>query len=150
MTNPGCSACHRISDPPGLALERFNGLGEYRLEENGQPIDVSAELNGRSYTGAEGVGAFLKDQPQVPACLVRNVYYYGQGRPIDYSEFRFLTRQAEDFAKGGYKLVDLYRSLIMSPEFFRVTPPKGLTAPTTIASSATPLPNVQPSNGASQ
>jgi hypothetical protein len=150
MTNPGCSACHLISDPPGLALERFNGLGEYRREENGQPIDVSAELNGRSYTGAAGVGAFLKDHPQVPACLVRNVYYYGQGRPIDYSEFRFLTRQAEDFAKSGYKLVDLYRSLIMSPEFFKVTPPKGLTVPTTIVSSATPLPMVHPSNGATQ
>src|ERR1700754_2845904 len=47
MENEGCAACHRRSDPPGLALEHFDGLGQLRTLENGGAIGVSAELNGK-------------------------------------------------------------------------------------------------------
>ena len=56
MENTGCTACHRRSDPPGLALEHFDGLGQLRTTENGTPIDVSADLNGAKFSGAQGLG----------------------------------------------------------------------------------------------
>jgi hypothetical protein len=42
--NPVCTGCHRLIDPPGLALELWDGLGRFRLTEDGAPIDPSGEL----------------------------------------------------------------------------------------------------------
>lgn len=136
MTNPGCSTCHKISDPAGLMLERFDSIGQRRLMENGQPIDVTGEIGGNKYMGAAGAGQYLHDSPLTSECLVRNVYYYGQGRPVDYKEQAYLDAQTDAFAKNGYRLPDLYRSLIFSPEFFKVVKPKDPPGkPATIAST---------------
>ncbi len=39
-----CASCHARMDPLGLALENFNALGMWRMEEKGQPIDPSGKL----------------------------------------------------------------------------------------------------------
>ncbi len=124
MTNPGCASCHQLSDPVGLALEKFDGIGQWRTHENGVPIDVSGEIGGKSFSGAQGVGQYLHDSPMPSSCLVRNMYYYGQGRTPDHTEQRYLTAQTEAFANGGYRLPDLYRNIVLSPEFLKVSRPK--------------------------
>src|SRR4029077_9473721 len=53
MHNTGCTSCHRRSDPPGLALEHFDGLGQLRTMENGATIDVSADLFGAKIEGSQ-------------------------------------------------------------------------------------------------
>ena len=93
MQNTGCTACHRRSDPPGLALEHFDGLGQLRTLENGMPIDVSADLDGTKFTGAAGLAHYLRDDARVPACLVRNVYAYGVGRKADERDEDYLADQ---------------------------------------------------------
>lgn len=123
MTNPGCSACHRASDPLGLALEHFDGIGQRRTLENGALIDVSAELRGRTILGAPGVGELLRDDPKVPACLVRQVFAYGVGRIPGDEDEPFLAAQTQAFAADGYRLKSFLRRLGSSPEFFKVTLP---------------------------
>jgi hypothetical protein len=125
MTNPGCSTCHRISDPAGLTLERFDGLGQHRLLENGQPIDVSADIGGRKFSGAPGLGAYLRDSPLVPACLVRNVHLYNAGRPQGAGDAEFIEQKVKAFAAAGYRLPALLRSLLTDPYVYRVAEPPG-------------------------
>ncbi|MEP7209250.1 MAG: DUF1592 domain-containing protein [Alphaproteobacteria bacterium] len=125
MTNAGCSSCHARSDPPGLALEHFDGLGQLRTTENGAVIDVSAEIGGAKLVGAQGLGQMMHDSPQVPACLVRNVFDYGVGRPIDYKSMPYYTAETKAFADGGYQLPALYSRIATSPEFFKVVEPAG-------------------------
>ena len=144
MTNPGCSTCHGISDPAGLTLEHFDSIGQRRTLENGQPIDVSAQIGASKYLGASGLGKYLHDSPMAASCLVRNVYYYGQGRPVDYKEQAYLTQQTETFSRNGFRLPELYRSIVSSPEFFKVVTPKD--APTAPAAGAP----AQASSGAGQ
>jgi hypothetical protein len=145
MTNPGCSTCHKLSDPAGLMLERFDGAGQFRIAENNQPIDVTGEFNGKHYQGATGLGQYLRDSPLVPACFVKNVYYYGQGRPVDYKEQAYLTQQTEAFQQSGYRLRDLYRRIASSPEFFKVV--ESSPAPAGSSGSAS---GAQVSSGGSQ
>jgi hypothetical protein len=52
LQNPVCAGCHKITDPMGLALENFDGAGQYRDNRAGTPIDASGnagrqELQGR-------------------------------------------------------------------------------------------------------
>ena len=125
MTNEGCAACHSVSDPVGLALEHFDSLGQLRMLEDGQPIDVTAELGGKKVAGAEGVGQFMRDNPRVPATLVRNVYYYGVGRAADERDDSFLDKEAAAFAAMGYKVPDLFAHIATSPAFMKVVIPAG-------------------------
>jgi hypothetical protein len=138
MQNTGCTACHRRSDPPGLALEHFDGLGQLRTLENGTPIDVSADLNGAKFTGATGLASFLRQDVRVPACLVRNVYAYGVGRKTDERDEDYLADQTRAFVSGGYRVPDLMTQIATTPEFFKVVVPSGARpAPTTTPTTAT-------------
>lgn len=126
MENEGCTGCHKRTDPPGLALEHFDGLGQLRMMENGSPIDVSADLKGVSVQGARGLGQYLHDDPRVAACLVRNVYSYGVGRKTYGRDEPYLSSQTQGFAGNGYRLADLMTQIASSEEFFKVVPPAGI------------------------
>ena len=126
MKNTGCAGCHRRTDPPGLALEHFDGLGQLRTMENGARIDVTAELNGVKIDGAQGLGKFLHDDPRVCACLARNVYTYGVGRKTDAKDEDYLAGQIKAFANSGYRLPDLMVQIASSPQFFKVEIPGGV------------------------
>jgi hypothetical protein len=126
MENTGCTACHQRSDPPGLALEYFDGLGQLRKYENGELIDVSADFYGVNLVGAEGLGNFLQKDPRVPACLVRNVYAYGTGRKTDIWDEDYLADQTETFASDGYRLPALMQQIATTPEFFKAHIPDGV------------------------
>ena len=126
MNNKGCAACHLRTDPPGLALEHFDGLGQQRTIENGATIDVSADVGGLKLDGAQGLGKFLHDDPRVPECLVRNIYSYAVGRDLDQKDESYLAHQAKQFAGSGYRLTDLMMQIGSSSEFFRVVVPDGV------------------------
>jgi len=125
MQNTGCTACHQRSDPPGLALEHFDGLGQLRKYENGTLIDVTADLNGIRLEGAKGLGKFLHGDPRIPACLVRNVYAYGVGRDTDFWDEDYLADQTDLFIENGYRVPDLMKQIVLTSEFFKVVIPAG-------------------------
>jgi hypothetical protein len=127
MNNKGCIGCHRRTDPPGLALEHFDGLGQTRTMENNSLIDVTADFEGRKFTGAQGLGSLLRDDPRVPETLVRNVFAYGAGRKVEVQDDAYLAAQTKAFARNGYRLPDLMAQIAASPEFFQVIIPKGAT-----------------------
>lgn len=137
MGTPGCAGCHRPVDPLGLALEHFDGLGQLRTTENGAPIDVSAELGGVKFEGAQGLGQYLHDNPRVPACLVRNVYAYGVGHKTDAQDSAFLSDQTKAFASGGYRFPDLMLQIASSPQFFKFNIPSGADHTPLTAAAAT-------------
>jgi hypothetical protein len=125
MENTGCTTCHKRSDPPGLALEHFDGLGQLRLLENGKPVDVSADLEGAKFVGAQGLAKYLSADLKVPECLVRNVYAYGVGRKTGIRDEDYLADQTKEFVKNGYRVPDLMTQILSSPEFFKVAVPAG-------------------------
>lgn len=140
MNNKGCAGCHRRTDPPGLALEHFDGLGQLRTMENGMRIDVSAELDGVKFEGAQGLGKLLRDDPRVPASLVRNVYAYGVGRKTEERDEAYLSDQTRAFASNGYRLPDLMAQIASSPEFFRVVVPSGVQRASSTPAAETAAP----------
>ena len=126
MTNEGCAVCHRASDPPGLALEHFDGLGQLRTTENGVPIDVTAEINGKKFTGAQGLGRLMHDNADVTSCVVKQAYSYGVGKAAGYRDEDYLAEQTAAFAKAGYQIPKLFEAIASSTEFYTVSAPAGL------------------------
>ena len=122
-SEPMCAGCHKITDPIGLALENFNGAGEWQTTENGERIDTSGTLDGVSYEDAAGLGRALRNNAAVPTCLVHRYVSYGLGRKPTRGERSWMRQLNEYFAEAGYTLPSLIKEIAESPEFFSILVP---------------------------
>ena len=68
-TDSRCASCHGFLDPIGLGLENFDGIGVFRTQDAGQTIDASGTLDGQPFADARGLGAALKNHPNLGICL---------------------------------------------------------------------------------
>ena len=121
--NPVCAGCHKLMDPIGLALEDFDGAGQYRTTQNGAPIDTSGSLDGRKFNDAVGLGKALHDDPALPACLVQRLYAYGVGGLTKEDNKATLPYLKQRFAQEGYRLPSLMRTIALSTAFVEVSTP---------------------------
>ena len=119
-TNPVCAGCHKITDPIGLALEHFDGSGQYRETEKGAAIDASGSLDNQNFADAAGLGQKLHDAPALSSCLVKRVYSYATGSVLSSDETKTLGYFEARFAKGGYRLPELLRAIALSDTFATV------------------------------
>lgn len=122
LETPSCAGCHRITDPIGLSLEQFDGAGAFRTMENDALIDASGGLDGYEFDGAIGLGEALRENPELPRCLVQRVYSYGTGGPPALESRAVLDYFNAEFASREYRLRDLLRMIAVSEAFRRVTP----------------------------
>lgn len=120
LETPSCAGCHRITDPIGLSLEQFDGAGGFRLTENGAQIDASGGLDGLEFEGAIGLGKALRENPELPRCLVQRVYSYATGAPPGSDTRAVMDYFNNEFATGGYQLRELLRTVALSNAFSRV------------------------------
>lgn len=123
-TEAMCAGCHKITDPIGLALENFDGLGQYRTSENGVAIDASGDVAGVPFKDAAGLGKVLHDDPAAVTCLVNNVYKYALGRKAAPGEGDWVARLHRGFAADGYRLPDLLRRIALDKAFYKTSSPK--------------------------
>ena len=120
LKNPVCAGCHKITDPMGLALENFDGGGQFRADEKGTPIDVSGTLDGKNFADLAGLSVALHDHPQLPNCLVKRVYSYSTGGPLTNTDDAVIAALDKSFATAGYRLPELMRAIAVSDTFSRV------------------------------
>jgi hypothetical protein len=120
-TNPVCAGCHQATDPIGLSLEAFDTIGGYRTTDNGEPIDVSASIQGHNFSGAQGLGQYLHDNPRYPACVARKLYSYSRGlKNATVDDFQDAYKAFQD---SGFRLRALLKSMAVSESFYAVEPP---------------------------
>lgn len=125
-TNPTCAACHQRSDPVGLSLEAFDTIGGYRTTENGEPINASATIQGHTFSGAQGLGQYMHDNPRYPACVARKLYSYSRG--LKSSSVDDFQDAYKAFQNSGFRLRALLKSMAMSDSFYTVGPPENQSA----------------------
>ena len=114
-TAPSCRGCHQLTDPIGLGLEQFDGIGQHRTTENDARIDESGELDGRRFADHVELGAALGEHPRLAPCLVENLYKYAVGRAIAGAERGLVSGIADEFAAAGFRLKAAVRAIALSP-----------------------------------
>jgi hypothetical protein len=97
--NPACTSCHRVIDPLGLALEHFDVTGQFRIKDNGVPVDASGELyDGTRMDGPAGLrAALLARKEAVLHAFAESLMTYALGRrlePHDMAAVRGVVRDA--------------------------------------------------------
>ena len=121
LQNPVCAGCHKITDPMGLALENFDGAGQFRAAESGNVIDPSGALDGKQFKDLAGLAEAVRNHPALPSCLVRRVLSYGTGSPVENADRQLVDYFTAKFVENGYRYTDLLREIVLSPAFYDVT-----------------------------
>ena len=119
-SNPVCASCHAMIDPPGFALEQFDGLGAWRdADEVGNPVDASATMpSGVTVEGLSGLRALLLDQPErFVSTLTERLLAYGLGRRLDYYDQPTVRKIVREATEGGYRWSSLILGIVESPAF---------------------------------
>jgi len=123
-----CASCHRRTDGIGLVFERFDGAGQSRMSENGEPIDTSGTFDKASVADPVTLGAAIGNSTKASQCLVRSAFRYAAGRPVGPADAPLLTRLDGVFASSGYRMAALFRALADSPEYYADPAQRILTA----------------------
>ncbi len=118
VSNPVCAACHKVTDPLGLPLENFDGIGAYRSAENGAAIDAHGSFENKDFTGAAGLGQLLSQSPAPSRCLTQRVAEYAVGRTRTRLPKGWVDALFKDFQAGGYRFRVLMQRVALSPEFY--------------------------------
>jgi hypothetical protein len=128
---PSCAGCHRLTDTIGLSMEKFDGAGQFRVNDQGQTIDASGSLDGIDFEDHAGLSAALSTNSAVPACFVQKTLSYGLGRELGKEERVWFDYVLQKFEQNGYRFKPLMRSIATSDNFFAVqapTPPSAMDA----------------------
>ena len=117
--NPTCNACHRFMDPIGLALDNFDVVGQWRVREDGVPLDTK----GTFYDGTEVsvpsdlTGVLLQRPVPIVRNFAANLLAYGIGRRVEYYDqptVRSIAREAEE---NGYRMSSFILGVVQSDAF---------------------------------
>jgi cytochrome c553 len=98
--NAICASCHARMDPIGFALENYDGVGRWRGEDAGAPIDASGKLpDGTEFRGPAGLTQLLltKYRDDVVRTATEKLLTYALGRGVEYYDYpaiRSIVREA--------------------------------------------------------
>jgi hypothetical protein len=85
--NPICASCHQEMDNLGFGLEQYNGIGLFRSDDNGFPIDASGVLpGGKTFNGMQELSSIIAGDPRFMHCVSEKMLTYALGRgmyPVD-------------------------------------------------------------------
>jgi hypothetical protein len=117
--NQPCKGCHQLMDPIGLALENFDGIGRWRVEDSGTRIDASGQLvDGTPIDGVETLrNAILGRSDAFVQTMTEKLLMYAVGRPARYYDMpaiRAITREA---GRNNYRFSSIVAGIVNSEPF---------------------------------
>lgn len=114
-----CASCHAHLDPLGLALENFDGIGAWRDDAQGRPVESATVLaDGTWLGGPTGLKRWLVEQePRFVRSVISHLFTYALGRPPRLADEAVLHEVERSAAEGGYRFGDLVLGIVASYPF---------------------------------
>jgi mono/diheme cytochrome c family protein len=129
----GCNGCHGVIDPPGLALENFNAIGQWRDKD----VDAAATIDaaGRFADGAEFTGpddlraALVARSDMFVMTFSEHLLGFALGRAARHADMPLLRRIVRDAAREDYRLSAIVLGIVESPAFLQDRVPDAAASP---------------------
>ena len=140
-TNPSCATCHKLIDPIGFGLEKFDAVGarrdKFTLQFNvprGEggggrrvppktmdlAIDATGSVTGipdSQFSSPAQLGAVLAKSAQCQECVVKKYFRYVTGRVETPADRPLIRKLTDDFRNSQFRFKELIVSLMRSREF---------------------------------
>jgi mono/diheme cytochrome c family protein len=119
LVNPSCASCHSLFEPIGLSLENFDGVGAWRLKDEGQPIDTTGVLaNGTKIDGVASLrGVLMQNSEQFVRVVAEKLLTYALGRGVDDQDMPLVRSIVRNSASGNYRFSTLVLGVVKSAPF---------------------------------
>jgi hypothetical protein len=134
--NPACSGCHRLMDPIGFGLEKYDAVGAWRNQEivdiytgagesrRSKPVNVDIAATGEiagipnsTFGDSRTLGRVLASSPVCQDCVVKQVFRYAFARPETPADRASIAAAAAVFRSSGFKFKEMLISLVRTPQF---------------------------------
>lgn len=132
---PQCANCHRRIDPPGLALENFDAVGQWRTEDSYTPVDAHGQPNaamkktwpievagrfhgGPSFIGFEGFrDAVAAREQDFARGFAKALVEYALGRPCGFRDEPLVEAIVARAAAKDFAIREFIHALVQSEAF---------------------------------
>jgi len=119
--NPVCSACHKLMDPIGFAMENFNAIGSYRTRyvEADSDVDSSGILfDGNKFENTAGFRQqFQQHSDRVVHTVAEKLFVYALGRGIEYYDQPVIRDIVKRIESEDYRWSALILAITQSKPF---------------------------------
>jgi mono/diheme cytochrome c family protein len=117
---PDCVQCHRLMDPLGFALENFDAIGYWRLQDEGTPVDPSTQLfDNTKIASAVQLGRWLSDNydDQFVTVATEKLLTYALGRGVEYRDMPLVRQIAHDVIANKGRFSSMVVGVVKSRPF---------------------------------
>lgn len=124
--DPVCNACHQYIDPVGYGFEAFDGVGAWRDQDNGFPVDDSGVLRGletindgieAEFVGLPELADLLANSDRAKQCFTRQYFRFARGYHEDEADDCAVEATFERFAETEFDIAELMVATLTAPEF---------------------------------
>ena len=117
--NPTCASCHAIMDPLGFALENFDGVGSWRLKEEGGRVNASGKLaDGTDVDGPVTLRqGLVRRREMFVRTLTQKLMTYGLGRGLEAGDMPLVRAIAAEAGAHNYRFSTLVLGIVESTPF---------------------------------
>ncbi len=121
--NPACAGCHQLMDPIGLAMENYDGIGRWRTDDGGAPVDPDAGVIHplQDYGPINGptalVEALVEDPYRFAQTATEKLLAYALGRVLLYNDMPFVREIAQNARENDYRFSSFVMGVVSSVPF---------------------------------
>ncbi|HVZ73405.1 MAG TPA: DUF1592 domain-containing protein [Polyangia bacterium] len=109
--NDCAKGCHTVMDPIGFAFENYDGIGQYRMIDNGLPVDATGKITldgvSHDFDGAVSLVGLLATSAEVRSCFAATWARYALLRDDTDADAASLQAAATAFAGDAATVQDL-------------------------------------------
>lgn len=118
-TQASCAGCHKKMDPLGYALDRFDAVGRWRENQNGQPLDTFGQLpTGEKFDGPGELKQIIrKRQEEFVRNATEQMLIYALGRELQDADECVIRDALAASRKENYRFSALVREIVQSYPF---------------------------------
>jgi hypothetical protein len=120
--NPSCAGCHTLMNPIGFIFEHYDGVGQWRDQQNGIPIDAIGEvvqtddIDGE-YDGALEFAAALAGSTQVQECVSSQWFRFAYNRTVTEEDSCSVDQLNDVFRSSNFSIRSLLVALTQTNAF---------------------------------
>lgn len=119
-TDPSCAGCHRLMDPIGKGLSRYDQLGRLTDDYKAGKLMEGQFIQGdtvAAFNGGRELGNVIASQEETSRCVVRRTIQWAAGRNLVNTDGCTLEHLHQEFVKSGYQYDGLVQALVRSDAF---------------------------------
>jgi hypothetical protein len=115
-----CVQCHSMMDPIGFALEQFDGIAQWRTDDNGNPVGEETQLfDGTKVTGPTQLREWLVNgySDAFIEVAAEKMLVYALGRGVEYQDMPVVRAIARQTRQANNRFSALVLAVVKTDAF---------------------------------